>query len=152
MGKRVIDEREQSIHAEMGKCAHFRGIQHERCLADVHLRELVGGPDFGWAARIPCLSMDAERCEVICDRRKLPTREEAEMAVDEDEQRFARFVIAHSAAKAHAKQSGLKQGNGGRGELPCPTDCGGTLRYSVAAVNGHMHAACSTKGCVQWME
>jgi hypothetical protein len=56
------------------------------------------------------------------------------------------------AAKEHAKAQGFKQGNGGTGEMPCPTNCGGTLRYSVANVNGHMHAVCSTKDCVRWME
>lgn len=63
-----------------------------------------------------------------------------------------KFMKAHRAAKDHAKQQGLGRGNGGQGRMPCPAGCGGELRYSVASVNGHMHAACSTKGCVSWME
>lgn len=40
----------------------------------------------------------------------------------------------------------------GADSIECPTGCGGRLYYRVASVNGHMHAKCDTKGCVQWME
>lgn len=40
----------------------------------------------------------------------------------------------------------------GGGAIPCPVCKTGTLRYSRAAYNGHVHAGCSTQGCVQWME
>jgi len=63
-----------------------------------------------------------------------------------------KFMKSMRAAKDHAKQQGLGRGNGGRGEMPCPAGCGGILRYSVASVNGHMHAACTTAECVRWME
>jgi hypothetical protein len=36
--------------------------------------------------------------------------------------------------------------------MPCPCCEGGTLRYSVASYNGHIHAACSTPGCVRFMQ
>jgi hypothetical protein len=40
----------------------------------------------------------------------------------------------------------------GSGTLLCPV-CGvGTLSYSRAAYNGHVHANCETDGCVRWME
>ena len=56
--------------------------------------------------------------------------------------------------KAHedADSKGFKKGHGGVGEMPCPMGCGGTLRYSVASYNGHMHAGCSTENCLRWME
>lgn len=62
-----------------------------------------------------------------------------------------KVLAAMTVAKAAAKEKGLKQGNGGVGEVQCPV-CDGTLRFSVASVNGHMHAACITTGCVRWME
>ena len=40
----------------------------------------------------------------------------------------------------------------GSGEIPCPICKAGTLRYSRSAYNGHVHASCSTEGCVRWME
>lgn len=39
----------------------------------------------------------------------------------------------------------------GAGKMKCPL-CAGELRYSRAGYNGHIHAACSTEGCVRWME
>jgi hypothetical protein len=40
----------------------------------------------------------------------------------------------------------------GAGEMKCPVCKVGTLRYSRAAYNGHVHAACSNCECVRWME
>lgn len=37
------------------------------------------------------------------------------------------------------------------GEIPCPI-CGGKLRYSVAASNGHIWGSCATPDCVRWMQ
>lgn len=39
----------------------------------------------------------------------------------------------------------------GQGKTACPI-CSGELRYSRAGYNGHVHAKCSTDGCVAWME
>lgn len=40
----------------------------------------------------------------------------------------------------------------GAGIMKCPCCADGKLRYSRAAYNGHIHAHCSTDGCVSWME
>jgi hypothetical protein len=40
----------------------------------------------------------------------------------------------------------------GQGEMECPVCKTGKLRYSRSALNGHVHARCSTEGCVAWME
>lgn len=145
-------ERERRIKHEMECCVHFRGIQHDTCLVGVNIRALVGGSDFGWAARIPCLLMDADKCEVTCEQRKLPTREEAEAEVVRSDEAVQKTLFALRVAKEHAKVHGFKTGSGGRGSMACPTKCGGTLHYSVASVNGHMHGRCTTDDCVQWME
>ncbi len=144
--------REAEIQSEMGRCVHFTGIQNEVCKAKVNIRELVGGSDLGWAARLPCLLMDADKCEVECVSRKLPTREEAETSIDKHDAIIKCTLTVVAAAHEHAETQGLREGSGGAGELPCPLECGGTLRYRVASYNGHMHAACSTKGCISWME
>lgn len=70
----------------------------------------------------------------------------------EQEARMEKFILCVNATHKDAKGKGLKKGNGGQSELPCPSGCGGTLRYSVASVNGHIWGSCTTKGCVSWME
>lgn len=75
------------------------------------------------------------------------------MTREEKKQRESAFKTAiESIGKArsaivakHGKNRGVA------GEMPCPVD-GGTLRYSIASLNGHIHAACSNSGCVRWME
>lgn len=152
MKKTKEQRREYEILSEMGRCEHFTGIQHDTCKAGVNIRQLVGGPDFGWAARLPCLLADSDKCEVQCEKRSLPTRDEAEAAVNEHDTRLAKTMTAVSAAHADAKNKGLGAGYGGQSCMPCPLECGGALNYSVEACNGHIHAACSTPGCVSWME
>ena len=51
--------------------------------------------------------------------------------------------IARKAIVESKKQSG---------EIPCPVCKTGPLRFSVAPSNKHIHAACSTKDCVRWVE
>ena len=151
MKKTKEQRREHEILSEMGRCEHFTGIQNETCKAGVNIRKLVGGPDFGWATRLPCLLDDSEKCEVQCEKRSLMTRDEAEAAVNEHDTLLAKTIVAVSVAHADAKNKGLGVGHGGVSGMPCPLECGGALNYSVAC-NGHMHAACSSAGCVSWME
>jgi hypothetical protein len=40
----------------------------------------------------------------------------------------------------------------GAGEMACPICEAGKLRYSRSGYNGHVHAGCTTEGCVSWME
>jgi hypothetical protein len=40
----------------------------------------------------------------------------------------------------------------GHGVIDCPVCKTGKLRYSRAGYNGHVHAGCTTDGCVGWME
>lgn len=150
MGKSKYHE-EEVLH-EMSRCVHFRGIQCDPCAGGVNMRELVGGPDFGWATRIPCLLMDAENCTVVCDKRKLPTREEAEAKVTRSEERHERVMKVLTGTHEHAKAQGYGRSKGGKDSLPCPSGCGGTVHYSVASLNGHIWGKCTTEGCVSWME
>jgi hypothetical protein len=72
---------------------------------------------------------------------------------EEQEIKMKAFLAVITAAKADAKVKGLKRDAGGVSSMPCPAiGCASTLRYSVASVNGHMHAACDNKNCVRCME
>lgn len=142
--------REDEIIVEMTRCLHFVGLKDE-CKAGINVRDLVGGETFGWAMRTPCLTTHG-KCTVVCEKRQLPTREEAEAEVNRADVALARTLTAIAAAHADAKERGYGVGSSGRGSFPCPVECGGTLSYTVASVNGHIHGRCSTDGCVWWME
>lgn len=87
-----------------------------------------------------------------CERFEIMSVEDAEAEARGRVAEVERTEKALGAAKDHAKAQGFGRGKGGRGELACPCCDGGTLRYSVASYNGHMHAKCTTQGCVSWME
>jgi hypothetical protein len=142
-------QRESEILRDMKECKHFNGIQHEQCRGGVVYRDLMGS-DAGWAGHLPCFSDEA--ASVVCEKRKLPTREEVEADLAASELRLGQMVVALNAAHADAKKKDLGVGSGGCSGMLCPVCTTGTLRYSVASVNGHMHASCTTKGCVSWME
>jgi hypothetical protein len=64
-------------------------------------------------------------------------------------------IEAMGAAHADADAKGLgkePKRKGGVSTMKCPVCADGTLRYSVAGLNGHMWAGCTTKDCVRWME
>lgn len=143
-----MTQHEQSIAAEMNRCLYFTGIHRHECQAGINYHQLFGD-GFGCFKHICCLN--DPQSPVSCAQRLLPTREKAEVAVAEVDAIIARTLTAAALAKKDAAGKGLKRGNGGLGEIPCP-NCAGTVKYAISAVNGHMHAACSTKDCVAYME
>lgn len=143
--ERRAKEHERRIRHQMRECVHFTGIQHDTCKAGVNYRAHVGGPDFGWARRIPCFSDSVDAPP--CDKCQRTTREQAEAEIAASDAAFQRVNTALKAIRAkHGKAKGLAD------EMPCPNNCGGTLRYSISSYNGHVHGQCSTEGCAQWMQ
>ena len=51
--------------------------------------------------------------------------------------------VARNAILATGRESG---------EIDCPICMTGKLLFSVAPSNGHVHAHCTTRLCVSWME
>lgn len=149
-------DRDVRIKLEALECRHYTGTHREVCKAGVTYRDLVGGPDLGWALKIPCHGVifdhakDVQR--VPCEHKSTWTPEEAAANVDAMDAAMERHMSAHRVAHDDAKANGLKRGHGGLGTVKCPVCDDGTIRYSVASYNGHMHAACDTDGCVRWME
>lgn len=72
--------------------------------------------------------------------------EQAEARLREQEQRIGQMF---ATAELIVADAGGKKGV--TGTVTCPV-CGGTLRYSIAAGNGHVAAACRTEGCQRWMQ
>lgn len=54
-----------------------------------------------------------------------------------------RIVVAREAILATEREGG---------EIDCPICKTGKLRFSVSPSNGHVHAHCTTRQCVSWME
>jgi hypothetical protein len=128
------------------RCKHYSGNVYCRgpCDAGVNVRERVGGPDDGWLMRSPCFPEHAEKA-FACKDFALPTKEELE--AEKREQRASLERIAR--ARAAILEAGAKPRSAG--QLPCPVCERGTLSWSMAS-NGHVHARCTTAGCVSWME
>jgi hypothetical protein len=146
-------ERERRIKREMETCVFFTGIHQNTCKAGISYRELVGGPQLGWARKIPCTQAWPHETErVSCAKLLHLTRQEAEAEVEADDKRMQRTLKAIKETHAHAKKNSLGIGHGGHGELECPACEGGVIEYIVASVNGHIHGRCSTPNCVSWME
>lgn len=137
----------------MTKCAHFRNsINNETCEAGVRYDDVNEPPAPGKPLRMPCYSKGMfSGADLPCDKRYFPSDEEAEKEARETEERLYANAAARKVAKDDARAKGYARGHAGQGEVIC-SRCGGRLRYTVAAVNGHMHGKCSTKGCVSWME
>lgn len=93
----------------------------------------------------PCLPrFDVFGCQ--CEKREFRTRQEIEAEERENADRFRR--IAKALESIHAVAKG-RRGIGG--DIECP-NCKGTLRFSIASYNGHIHARCSTDGCMAFMQ
>ena len=91
--------------------------------------------------RYPCFN-----AALVCPGRRFPTAEEVQAEKRDVAQRLLRTIRAREAIEA---ATGGEYGV--RGTIPCP-NCPGRLRYGVSRSNGHVHAVCSTAGCVGFIE
>jgi hypothetical protein len=82
-----------------------------------------------------------------CDKREVPTAEEAAAEEREMQKRFSDTITARLAIVVATDGK-----RGVAGKIDCPVCNNGKLHYSVSGYNGHIHAKCSTENCVAWME
>lgn len=135
------------------KCRHYNGCVNDKCKAGVVYKNVQDDASPGKPLRLPCFVLGMfSGPDLPCESRSIPTSEEALAIATDQCDRAYRNAAAVGKAKDNARAKGFKRGSGGRGEVPCTACNLGTIRYSVASVNGHMHAHCTTKGCVSWME
>ncbi len=136
---------------DMMHCKHFRAMsQHKTCSAGVAYETLKPLPFNRW----PCFAHVGDTvprpgCALVV----LPTLEEQEAEERETRERFENIGKAREAI-VEACGGPWKKGMGGmRGRIDCPV-CGkpGTLGFTRAGYNGHVHAHCDIVGCVSWME
>lgn len=133
------------VKRHMNRCAHFTGIQHGTCAAGISYASMREAKTETTPFRFACFQDEAQG--LVCDAARWPTREEAEARERHVHERYQQINNARKAIIAHA---GGKRGV--RSQLPCPICKTGTLHYSIAGLNGHVHAGCTTKECVSWME
>jgi len=124
----------------LATCRHFTGIMNEKCAAGVTYRDVrdTSGPGM---AKWPCLGGE---CAKSCDKRAPTT--EAEVRAEEVEmaRRFGAIFEARAAIISTKKKSGT---------VACVLcKAPDALHFTVSSYNGHVHASCSTKGCLSWME
>ena len=132
------------------RCVHFNGIMNDACKAGVIYQQLMGGGP-GWAAHMPCFK--DEQSPVQCSQAKFPTPEEAAAEVEESDRQLEAVMKARTACAEDAARHGWGKGKvAGAAIIKCPICREGSLRYTVASVNGHIHGKCSTPDCVSWME
>lgn len=139
--------KQQFVRSAQESCRHFNGIQNKMCNAGITYQEST------IAEVMPCIPKHVNgRATWSCALFEIMSQADAEKEAEGWVASVERMTKARHAAKDDAKAKGLGKGRGGAGSIPCPSCDGGTLRYSVASYNGHMHGRCSTLGCVSWME
>lgn len=129
------------------KCSHFNGVQNNHCEAGVEYSTLTADGEHC----LPCLgrTLGGTKPLAECPKFQKQTPEEIEARKKEIQEAMARMVATFPwIASVKAR---YPRGKGGSGKDACPI-CRGTIHYSVAAYNGHMHAQCETKGCVNFIE
>ena len=123
---------------EMGNwCKHYTGIHNNVCKKE-H-KYLDFGPAFGIANIIPCILRNEN--PKPCPDLELKTKEE----IAAEDKEFDDLVTGIFRVRPLIVSQGKRQGR-----VPCP-QCGAIINYTIAA-NGHIHAGCTTDGCIRWME
>ena len=149
-GMSAVNER--NIANLIGRCRHFTGTVDVTCKAGLRYTDVCGGDAPGWARRLPCITKYAEPDAATCEERSPYTREEA-IADLRERDRQTENVIA--ARRAIMKQVGDRRNV--QVSIQCPVCAAKTPREAsvltgIVFENGHVHAKCSARGCVNWME
>lgn len=133
-------------------CNHYLApAEHTTCKAGIEyekFKQAGGRPFENW----PCFMRDGKPPSCACEHARFPTAEELAAEDKEIEERCANMGKARKAIVDHLGGPWKKGTAGASGNIPCPVCEGGTLHFSRAGYNGHIHARCSTKGCMNWME
>lgn len=128
-----------------GTCKHFRGIQHDICLADKDWRWITGGELVGVAIRMPCIKRETPQAS--CEHYAEPTDEE----IKEDNAWIDQAIKKIKEASPLISKLKEEYKDGGSGTRDCPV-CGNIFHFSVAACNQHVHGKCETDDCLSFME
>lgn len=84
-----------------------------------------------------------------CSRCRFPSEEEIKKHHDMLTKHIVKTLGVRAAIEDKLKSEKRKHGVG---EIPCPACKTGTVSFSKSSYNDHIHAHCSTKDCIFWME
>jgi len=129
-----------------GCCVHFSGIQNDECKSKINYRTLVGGEDWGWARKIPCLLKD--NSTIICHKYMEPTEQQLEV-YQKEVNKIVESINKVSPLIKKIKSENKNKDNSGTDICP---ECGNELSWSIASVNNHVWLKCKTKNCISMME
>jgi hypothetical protein len=132
------------------KCRHFNGLMNAACDAGVSYASVKQTRTGGHGFNFPCFKDRMEGC--ACEKQSFQTDAEINAEIEESDRRFQNTMTARMAIVEHLGGTWKRGSPGVSGSIACPVCKAGTLRFSRAAVNGHIHARCSTADCVAWME
>lgn len=134
-------------------CNHYRAASnHPTCKAGIAYESFKGQP--GGIANWPCFRSSDNPKPCTCPHAAFPT---PKGIAAEDAEFEARCHLIEIARKAIVKHLGgpwrKTHPRGGAGTIDCPV-CGTAkaLAFTRSGYNGHIHAGCSTPGCVRWVE
>lgn len=119
----------ESLHDQIAnRCVHFNGVMEKVCKAGISYRDVRDETmkPYGF----PCLKTGG-----MCDKCQFPTEEEVRKEIEE-----IQIGSSWALSTLLKVKEEIKIGEHGYGSMPC--DCGGTIHYSVAEINGHARAAC----------
>jgi len=163
-----------SIREQHDKCRHFTGLC---CRADGSVIDLLDKKEKAECrahvkyddvrkqgkrmVALPCFHLETDNMPAdgiwpTCDKLSFKTAEELDKEEAETErivkESIERIAIVRPMILKHAGCEKGKPKVSKVGEFSCLVCKTGKLHYSVSSYNGHVHAACDTKDCVQWME
>jgi len=130
---------ETSRERRLTTCIFFNGLQNKVCVSGIlydGVRDASATP-YKW----PCLDAGLQ-----CEFRKYPT----EADLDEEDAQIKTRLYGVAATR-QAILIATEGKVGVEGKIPCAICKIGTVSFEVA-MNGHVHAKCSTANCVHWME
>ena len=129
---------------------HFRSMsEHKTCEAGVEYETLRGIP---FESR-PCFCKTGLEPNSGCELAEFPTAEEIAAEEAEWQRRFQDTALARRRIVEFLGGPWKRGMDGTQGVIDCPVcESQESLSFSRSGYNGHIHARCSTIGCVSWME
>lgn len=130
----------------MEKCKYYNGTINKACDAGVLYESVRLAEAKGFEA-YPCFGQGNQ-----CAHRAMPTEAEVDAKIAEINKRTANIIQARTAIVERCGGPWKKGQAGSSGTVACPVCKSGSLGFTRSGYNGHIHARCSTKDCVAWME
>lgn len=132
-------------------CKNYRAMfDHDTCLVGIEYKSLPHHGTKEFFDSCPCFGPKGTG---ECPSKVYPTKEEMEADDKRISEMFARTAAARNAIVESLGGQWKPGQPGASGVIDCPV-CSGrkTLQFSRSGYNGHIHARCTTDGCVGWME